>query len=154
MDTAAGQCGTFAAPCDSPGHHPAPASSQRRATRLRKGSYGHELWGSDMAADSPPTQASVPAPPSGPGPGSADAALCTSPRCRSVRSTYWTLLVLLARHIWIGAAIFAISTAANCDHTSAPTVPPSTRHHFMQSRLFKPRASRHPWVFVANRAHS
>ena len=39
-------------------------------------------------------------------------------KIRSVRSTYWTLLVLLAVSIGIGAAICA-GTAANWDQTSA-----------------------------------
>ena len=53
-------------------------------------------------------------------------------KIRSVRSTYWTLLVLLVVSVGIGAAICA-GTAANWNRRRWPTGPPSTppgQHHW------------------------
>ena len=47
-------------------------------------------------------------------------------KIRSVRSTYWTLLVLLAVSVGIGAAISAVVRVRLVEHPARPTVPPST----------------------------
>src|SRR6476660_5421972 len=84
-------------------------SSPRKARTAAKGE-------SDMAAVTT-RQAPVLPPPSGRA-GFGGTLRSEFTKIRSVRSTYWTLLVLLAVSIGIGAAICA-GTAANWDQTSA-----------------------------------
>src|SRR5689334_17785878 len=93
-----------------------PPSSQRRSNSLRKGSTTAK-GGSEMAAVTTSRQAPVLPPPSGRA-GFGGTLRSEFTKIRSVRSTYWTLLVLLAISIGIGAAICA-GTAANWDQTSA-----------------------------------
>src|SRR5690349_23882214 len=85
-------------------------SSPRKARTAAKG-------GSEMAAVTTSRQAPVLPPPSGRA-GFGGTLRSEFTKIRSVRSTYWTLLVLLAISIGIGAAICA-GTAANWDQTSA-----------------------------------
>src|SRR6185312_15928410 len=85
-------------------------SSPRKASTAAKGE-------SDMAAVTTTRQAPVLPPPSGRA-GFGGTLRSEFTKIRSVRSTYWTLLVLLAVSIGIGAAICA-GTAANWDQTSA-----------------------------------
>src|SRR5690348_9656181 len=84
-------------------------SSPRKASTAAKGE-------SDMAAVTT-RQSPVLPPPSGRA-GFGGTLRSEFTKIRSVRSTYWTLLVLLAVSIGIGAAICA-GTAANWDQTSA-----------------------------------
>ena len=87
-----------------------PRSSPRRGSTVTKG-------GSDMAATTTqPARPPVLPPPSGRA-GFGGTLRSEFTKIRSVRSTYWTLLVLLAVSIGIGAAISA-GTAANWSHTS------------------------------------
>src|SRR4249919_3492236 len=92
-----------------------PPSSPRRSNSLRKGSIAAK-GGSDMAAVTT-RQAPVLPPPSGRA-GFGGTLRSEFTKIRSVRSTWWTLLVLLAVSIGIGAAISA-GTAASWSHTSA-----------------------------------
>src|SRR6201996_1992849 len=84
-------------------------SSSRRDSTVAKG-------GPDMAAVTTRQAPVLPAPSGRAGFGGALRSEFT--KIRSVRSTYWTLLVLLAVSIGIGAAICA-GTAANWNQTSA-----------------------------------
>src|SRR6516225_269164 len=92
-----------------------PRPSRLRSHSSRKGSTAAK-GGSDMAAVTT-TQAPVLPPPSGRA-GFGGTLRSEFTKIRSVRSTYWTLLVLLAISIGIGAAICA-GTAANWNQTSA-----------------------------------
>ncbi len=100
----------------SPGQHsPGRPSRQRRNSSSRKGSTAAK-GESDMAAVTT-TQAPVLPPPSGRA-GFGGTLRSEFTKIRSVRSTYWTLLVLLVISVGIGAAICA-GTAANWNQTSA-----------------------------------
>ena len=94
-----------AAPASSP-----PRSSPRWGSTAAKG-------GSDMAVTTKQARPPVLPPPSGRA-GFGGTLRSEFTKIRSVRSTYWTLLVLLAVSIGIGAAISA-GTAASWSHTSA-----------------------------------
>src|SRR5690348_2115908 len=101
----------------SPGRHsPGRHSSQRRSNSSRKRSTAAK-GGSDMAATTTTRQAPVLPPPSGRA-GFGGTLRSEFTKIRSVRSTYWTLLVLLVVSVGIGAAICA-GTAANWNQTSA-----------------------------------
>src|SRR5262245_56754215 len=92
-----------------------PPSRRRRSNSLRKASTAAK-GETDMAAVTT-RQAPVLPPPSGRA-GFGGTLRSEFIKIRSVRSTYWTLLVLLAVSIGIGAAICA-GTAANWDQASA-----------------------------------
>ena len=93
-----------------------PSQASSRSSSSRKGSTAAK-GESDMAAVTTTRQAPVLPPPSGRA-GFGGTLRSEFTKIRSVRSTYWTLLVLLAISIGIGAAICA-GTAANWDQTSA-----------------------------------
>src|SRR5882757_203860 len=88
----------------------------RSSRRSRSSSLSSRKGGTDMAAVAT-RQASVLPPPSGRA-GFGGTLRSEFTKIRSVRSTYWTLLVLLVISVGIGAAICA-GTAANWDQASA-----------------------------------
>ena len=95
---------------------PAPGSAAQEELRRKRSTAAK--GGSDMAATTlSPARPPVLPPPSGRA-GFRGTLRSEFTKIRSVRSTWWTLLVLLVVSIGIGAAISA-GTAANWSHTSA-----------------------------------
>src|SRR6266702_2003311 len=98
-----------------------PPSSQRRSNSSRKVSTAAK-GESDMAAVTTTRQAPVLPPPSGRA-GFGGTLRSEFTKIRSVRSTYWTLLVLLAIIVGIGAIVLTAEYSTGMIRTSLTALP-------------------------------